>query len=357
LDRDAGLEVLLTTGTVSAAQLMEARLPPRARHQFVPVDHPVWVNRFLDHWRPDAAIWIESELWPNLIEQAHARGIPLALVNARMSERSMRRWSGLAGSTIAQLLSRFQVRLAQTQAAALRLTELSGGRPFQCLGTLKAASPAPLGEGEAAELSALQQACGDRPVWLAASTHPGDEAMVLAVHQALLASRPDLLTVLAPRHPSRAGEVSALLAAADVPWSSRERDGIPGAGDGVFLVDRLGEMGLFYRLARVVFMAGSHTGGHGGHNPLEAAHVGRPILFGPNIENQRAAADALLQAGAAIEVADGTALAQVLADLLADGERATGMGEAALGVAQHEQQAVARIADALAAILPQRDGP
>lgn len=355
LARDPGLHVLLTSGTVTAAQMMAARLPARALHQYVPVDHPRWVRRFLDHWRPDAAIWIESELWPNLILEASARSIPMALVNARMSERSGRRWA-MAGEGIRRLLTSFQVRLAQSDEAAERLTALAPGHPFACLGTLKAAGLQPLTQAAQADLERLRKAIGTRPVWLAASTHPGEEAVVAAAHKQAVRTVPGLLTLLAPRHPSRAPAILQELRQGGLAVACREEEGVPGLASDIFLIDRLGEMGIFQRLADVVFLAGSLSGRLGGHNPLEAAHCGKPLLFGPDMANQRMAADALLSAGAAETVAEAGQLAQALVRLFADADERARRGRVAQETAARESAAIDRIVEALGSILPKPSG-
>ena len=201
------LNVLMTTGTVTSAKLMEERLPKRALHQFVPVDRPAWVRRFLDYWRPDLAVWVESELWPNLLLETAARGTPMVLLNARISAGSHTGWKRARG--LAQrLLSSFSLVLAQDETIAGRLRDL-GAANVTVSGNLKtAAAPLP---ATAAELLALQDAIGARPVWLAASTHDGEEAIAGAVHAAIAQNRPGLLTIIAPRHPQRAAEIAAHL--------------------------------------------------------------------------------------------------------------------------------------------------
>ncbi len=203
------VSVLLTTGTVTSARLMAERLPARAFHQFAPVDRPSAVERFLDHWRPDLALWVESELWPNLVAETAKRGAAMALVNARLSERSYRRWRRL-GWLIRPMLSAFALTLAQSEADAQRLRAL-GARDVRCLGNLKSAAP-PLVVDKAA-LAELSAALGGRPRWLAASTHPGEEAIAADVHRRLAPRLPGLLTVIAPRHPERGPELAEALGA------------------------------------------------------------------------------------------------------------------------------------------------
>jgi len=203
------LTVLITTGTVTAAKLLAQRLAPeqqvRVLHRFVPLDVPRWAGRFLDHWRPDAAAFLESELWPNLLAACHARHVKLMLVNARLSPRSFARWRRVPGFA-RDLLGVFDHVQARSEADAGRLRALGAGR-VETPGDLKFAAPSlPV---DAAALARLQALVTDRPVWLAASTHPGEEAAVFAAHRQIAARYPDLLTILAPRHPERGAAVAA----------------------------------------------------------------------------------------------------------------------------------------------------
>ncbi len=210
--RDPALRFLLTTGTVTSARLLVDRIPraiaARVAHRFAPLDVPRWVARFLDGWRPDAAVFVESELWPNLIAATRARGIPMALVNARMSARAAARWARAPGFA-RRVLSAFTLVLAQTEADAARFRAL-GAAGATSPGNLKIAAP-PL-PADAAELVRLRALVGDRPAWVAASTHPGEEALVMAAHRRLVAAHPRLLTIIVPRHPHRGAEVAALAA-------------------------------------------------------------------------------------------------------------------------------------------------
>lgn len=327
-----GLQALVTTGTTSSARLMAERLPPGARHQYAPVDRADAWRGFLGHWRPALGLLMESELWPNLILEAKAAGIPLILLNGRMSDRSFRRWQRLPG-TIGQLLGAFELCLAQSEADRARLAAL-GARRVVMAGNLKqAAPPLPV---EPAALAELQAALGSRPVWLAASTHPGEEEILLASHRALLATWPELLLILVPRHPERGPALAALLAGEG--WQAARR----AAGEPltpatqVYLADTLGELGLFYRLAWAALIGGSLVP-HGGQNPLEAARLRCPLLLGPHTANFAAITAELEQAGGALRVADGAALTAALRRLLSDpaaraelaaaARRATGDGE------------------------------
>ena len=308
------IAVLVTTGTTTSAELMARRLPEGAFHQYVPVDRGAWVDRFLDHWRPDLALWIESELWPNLIHATHARGIPMALVNARLSERSLAGWRRFP-KLIQPTLAAFDIRLAQSPTDGVRLTSL-GAPDIDFVGNLKfAARPLPV---DATARAALEAAIGDRPRWLAANTHDGEEAIALDAHAAQ--SVAGLLTVIAPRHPHRGDAIETLARSRNLPLARRSRGELPDASTRIYLADTLGEMGLFYATARHAFIAGSFAP-VGGHNPLEAAHFDAAILLGPDRRNNAAAAEALVEADAAIEVATPEALSAALTALLADPAR------------------------------------
>lgn len=322
--------ILITTGTTTSAELMARRLPAGAFHQYVPVDRGAWVDRFLDHWRPDLALWIESELWPNLIHATKARGIPMALINARLSERSVAGWQRFP-NLIRPTLAAFDVRLAQSPADADRLRTL-GAPDADHVGNLKfAARPLPV---DADARAALAGAIGERPRWLAANTHDGEEAIAFETH--IGQGRRDLLTIIAPRHPNRGDAIEALARSRSLSVARRSRGELPDRSTEIYLADTLGEMGLFYSAAQQSFIAGSFAP-VGGHNPLEAAHFDTAILIGPDRRNNAAAAKALVEADAAIEVGDPPSLSAALAKLLADPARRDRLAANARGVvAQHE---------------------
>ncbi|HRQ83405.1 MAG TPA: 3-deoxy-D-manno-octulosonic acid transferase, partial [Azospirillaceae bacterium] len=302
--------VLLTTGTVTSAQVIADRLPPRAFHQFAPVDLPDAVNGFLDHWRPDAALWMESELWPNQLAELRRRAIPAALVNARMSARSHRRWRRLP-RTAEKLLSAFDKVLAQSPDDGERLAEL-GAKHVACVGNLKFSAAPPA--ADPAALADLAAAIGDRPLWLFASTHPGEEALAAAAHRQLAADLPDLLTVIAPRHANRGAEIAHQLHGLGLTATRRALGALPDAACGMYLADTMGELGLFCRLAPVVVMGGSFIP-HGGQNPVEPAQLGATVLYGPHMFNFSEITQRLETAGGALRLADGDALAPALAGL------------------------------------------
>lgn len=303
--QDPALTVLLTSGTVTSAKVVANRLPERAIHQFVPLDHPDWVDRFLDHWRPDVAIWLESELWPNLILGANRRNIPMVLANARLSHRSFRRWRRLAGSA-RRLLKCFSVILPQTEEDAHKYRAL-GAKDVRCLGNLKLAA-APL-KAPAAEVATLRAAIGKRPVWLAASTHAGEEAIVAAAHARLKEQFPDLLTLLIPRHPERLDAVMADVAPHAAKIAIRSRGEKIAPETDLYIADTLGEMGLFYTVSPIALICGSLVDKIGGHNPIEPAQLGCAILFGRHMANFLDVERDMLTAGAATRVNDTDAIA------------------------------------------------
>ncbi|HUN50667.1 MAG TPA: 3-deoxy-D-manno-octulosonic acid transferase, partial [Candidatus Sulfotelmatobacter sp.] len=310
------LNMLVTTGTVTSARLLNTRLPTgHAWHQYVPVDRPLYVRRFLDHWRPDLAIWVESELWPNLIVETRRRRVPIILLNGRMSQASFRRWQRVP-SLIKPLLAGFDLCLAQDTVQAERFARLGAPRSLT-VGDLKsAAAPLPV---DPAELDRLAAALGARSRWLAASTHDGEEELAVQAHLRLRTRFPELCTLIAPRHPARGGEIAALVARHGLKAARRSREEPLGADVALYIVDTLGELGLFYRLAGLAFIGGS-TGSLGGHNPLEAALLDCAILHGPDMTNIAAATAALHAAGGAEAVTDAASLAAALERLLGNSE-------------------------------------
>ncbi|WP_291843011.1 3-deoxy-D-manno-octulosonic acid transferase [Maricaulis sp.] len=273
------LEFLVTTGTVTSAALMEKRLPPQAKHQYVPVDTPGAVRRFLDHWRPDAGVFAESEFWPNLLTEARRRKIPMALVNARMNAASLERWRK-RGDAVRRLLDAFDWIGAADTRTRDGLENLTG-REVVLAGNLKLeASPlAP----DAEELSRLRSSLAGRPVWLAASTHDGEEATVLSAHSLLHKTHPGALLILAPRHPERGNAVQELIEQRGFRLARRSRGELPDGQDTVWLADTLGEMPLWFSLAPAAFIAGSLLPEIGGHNPVEASQAGACVITGPHV--------------------------------------------------------------------------
>lgn len=346
------VSVLVTTGTVTSAQLMETRLPDRSFHQFAPMDCPAWVDRFFAHWRPDVALWMESELWPNLLTAIRRHGVPAALINGRLSPRSFARWRRAPGFARA-LLGSFDLILAQSDEQAGWFRTL-GPAAVECVGNLKF-SALPLAADDA-DLSALQTAVADRAVWLAASTHDGEEAIAADVHDTLRAAHPSLLTFIAPRHPARADAIAAQLRDRGLRVARRSDGKLPTHDDDIYLADTMGELGLFYRLVPVAMIGGSF-GDVGGHNLMEPAQLGCAILHGPDMKKTQAVADEMTRTGGAIRCADGTSLADTVGQLLQDSERRTALAKAAKAVAEKHTGVIDRVCDRLAPYLDElREG-
>ena len=334
--------ILVTTGTVTSATLLGQRLGPelagRVLHRFAPLDVPRWAARFLDHWRPDVAGFVESELWPNLLAACQARGIPTMLINARLSDRSLARWRRVPGLA-RQMLGGFTQVQPRSATDADRLRALGCcrvGRP----GDLKLAAP-PLPADEA-EVRRLRQMVAGRPVWLAASTHAGEEDAILAVHRELAADYPGLLTIIAPRHPERGSGIPA------AGYRSRGED--PPA-EGVWVADTLGELGLLYRLAGIAFIGRSLLAPGGGQNPLEPARLGCAIAVGPHTGNFTDHIAMLRAAGGLAIVLDAGQLGRWVDGLFRDPAQRQSMAAAAAAALERHGDLPHRTAAALLELL------
>jgi 3-deoxy-D-manno-octulosonic-acid transferase len=291
------MNMLITSGTVTSARMLEKRLPADTIHQYMPVDRAPYVERFLNHWRPDFAMLIESEIWPNMLNALRARNIPAALVNARMSDRSFRRWYRFR-TWAKELMSAFVMCITQTEDDRGRFVAL-GAKPARCFGNLKyAAKPLPADE---AELVRLKMDIGARPLWLFASSHRGEEEAVCAVHKKLREKFPDLLTVLAPRHANRSDEIARLMAGQNLVCARRSKKETVTVSTDIYFADTMGELGLLYRLSPLAVIGGSFVA-IGGHNPIEAAQLGCVVIFGPHMHNFSAIAREFARKNAAIQL-------------------------------------------------------
>lgn len=327
--REKGFAVLCTSGTVTSANIAAMRLPAGTIHQFVALDVPAFVNRFFDHWRPDLGLFVESDLWPNMILTAAERGIALILLNGRLSERSFQHWRW-APHTIAKLLRCFDLCLAQSATHAERYRELGAPR-VTSIGNLKLDVPEPPANAHA--LAQLKTAIGERAMLAGASTHPGEETALIEVHRRLRNSFPRLLTVIAPRHPERGPDVVEMAREAQLVARLRSRGELPDAGTAIYVMDTMGELGLLYRLAPIVFVGGS-LATHGGQNPIEPAKLGAAIVHGPHVWNFAEIYSALDNARGAAQVTDTGKLAVRVGAWLKDaGERAEAVAAARATVA------------------------
>jgi 3-deoxy-D-manno-octulosonic-acid transferase len=350
LAREPGL-ILLTTGTVTSQRLLAQRLPDlglaeRVIHRFIPLDVPAWGARFLDHWRPDAAGFVESEIWPNILGAAARRGIPLMLINGRLSARSLARWR-MAPRTARLILGWFAMIHPQSTSDGDRFALLGSTRVMPA-GNLKLAAP-PLPVDHQA-LSHLSSLIGG-PAWVAASLHRGEDEPVLAAHRRLAATHPGLLTIVVPRHPERGEAIAALAGGAP----RRSLGQPPPRGGGVWVVDTVGELGLIYRLAPLAFVGGSLVP-HGGQNPAEPARLGRAVAVGPHTENFADMVTLLGGGGVLAEVAGGQALGDWVDARLRDPWGTTAMGEKGVRLLDGFTALPAEIAGMLAGLAEQRDG-
>jgi len=338
----ADYTVLLTTGTITSAALMKKRLPEDVIHQFIPVDRLPYVRAFLDHWQPDCAIWAESELWPNLVYETAQRHIPMALINARMSDKSLKTWRKLSGF-IATLLGSFDLCLAQTNLDAERYKEL-GVQNVQCLGNLKYASPdLPTNQDDQ---KILEDSINARPLWMAASTHPGEEILIGQVHLALQQEHNDILTLIAPRHPERGQAIADELKSHGLTVALRSKGDLPTADTNIYIADTLGEMGLLYRIAPIVFI-GKSMEPLGGQNPIEPARLDCALVCGPYMTNFPGVMKSFEAANAISIVSDRNGLTKEISSLLTGNEKRDALAQNAKSVAHHEAAVLDRIMTAL----------
>jgi 3-deoxy-D-manno-octulosonic-acid transferase len=340
----SGINVLVTSGTVTSAELMHTRLPKSAVHQFVPIDTPSASARFLAHWHPDVGLFVDSDLWPNLILGAKAAGTRLALVNARMSQRSFESWRW-ARKTAATVLASFDVCLAQDEEIADRFRKL-GAPDVRVIGSLKEdAPPLPFDETKLVE---LKEAVGSRPILLAAQTHAGEDETILPAQDALRTRHPDLLTIIVPRHPARGSEIAELCATRT--WQRRSQGGALNKDTAVYIADTIGELGLFYRLVPFAFVGGTLVP-QGGHNPLEPARLHCAVLAGPHTFNSASAYEAVFAAQKMGLVRSSSEIASTVERLLADPVRARELGDSAARGAAALGGAVDKTYDAVNALL------
>ncbi|MFY0309072.1 3-deoxy-D-manno-octulosonic acid transferase [Leisingera sp. D0M16] len=347
-------EFLITSGTPTSAELIAKRMPPRCRHQFPPLDTAAAVDRFLTHWRPDLGVFVESELWPQMLVRARQQGCPLVLLNARLSDRSVEGWKKRPG-TAQFVLDQFDLLVTQNQKTAANLKAM-GAVPDRIRpgSNLKAVSaPLPV---DAEVLAKVRGSIGRRPVWIASSTHEGEEEVVLEAHQTLLKTRPDLCLLLAPRHPERGDKVEALVKAAGLSCARRSKGVLPGTQTQVYLADTLGEVGTWYALCPLVFLGGSLRE-IGGHNPFEPMQAGAAVISGTGHYNFAETYAELTGLGAAAEVHSAPDLADQVAEWLEKPDVFQTARNAAREFISRQSDQLDKTVDALLALLPAGRGP
>ena len=313
-----GTRFLVTSGTLTSATLMAKRLPDRAIHQYYPLDNPLWVNRFLDHWQPDLALWMESELWPNMLQAIKTRNIPAVLINARLSDKSFRRWK-VFKSIASKLVSTFNLIMAQTGQDATHYQSLGATNIVVTDNIKYSAAPLPINDND---LQTLQSAIQKRPLWLYASTHDGEESLACRLHTQLKEKHPDILTVIVPRHPERRDDIEqqAKIMGLNITMRGEEKK-LPANNTDIYISDTLGELGLFYRLSPIAVIGRSFSNdGGGGHNPIEAAQLNCAVLTGPNVQYQKKLFDDMLAFDAVIQIQTEEYFFEILDKLITDNE-------------------------------------
>jgi 3-deoxy-D-manno-octulosonic-acid transferase len=337
--------VVVTTATTTSAEILAKRLPEGVIHQFAPIDTPQAVAAFLDHWRPGLAVFIESDIWPNLLGELTRRGVPHVLLSARITEKSFKGWQAFRGS-MSKLLKGYNLIMAQDEASEARLRRM-GVLPGQQANLKTLGAPLPVDE---TALAALQTLTGGRRVILAASTHYGEDNILAKALEGFV-SEGDLL-VLVPRHPIKAGDIRLDLESLGLHVAQRSLKEPIDARIHVYLADTLGELGLFFQLADIVVMGGSFLTSIGGHNPLEAARLGKSVITGPDISNWQGVFQSLLTAGGGWEVNGPTELRFLVEQLRAAPAAVRTADEAALAVSREEAGTLDRVWTALLPLLP-----
>ncbi|MBE6453512.1 MAG: 3-deoxy-D-manno-octulosonic acid transferase [Alphaproteobacteria bacterium] len=303
--------VMVTTGTVTSADVMQKRLPERAFHQFIPIDNPVFTTRFVKYWHPDVALWFESEFWPAVLSSIKRKNIPVILINGRISNKTFKRWQQF-DFVCKEILNCFSLCLGQSDEDAYRLKVL-GAKEAICLGNLKYAGlPLPIDEKNKKD---MQKQIGNRPLWLACSTHDDEEVRIAKVHKRLKEKFPDLLTIIVPRHPNRGAPVAEEINKLELTTALRSKGEKLGPKTDIYIGDTIGEVGLWYDLAKIVFIGGSLIP-HGGQNFIEPSRVRDAVIVGPHMHNFTDAMNRAKKADAIMQVSDTMELQELLEQLL-----------------------------------------
>ena len=305
--------LMITTGTVSSAKLIRDRLPKGAFHQFIPVDMPNYVRRFMEHWQPNMVLWTESEFWPNIIIETRKRNIPMVLINGRISAKSFARWKWAPG-LIKSLLQSFTLCLGQSDTDVHRLNKL-GASNSKNLGNLKFAAPPLPVDGEV--LKTLKSNIGKRPIFLSASTHSGEEEILAIVHNSLKSKYPNILSIIIPRHPDRGPEILRAIQPITANCLLRSNGDIINDLTDIYVVDTMGELGLFYRLSEIAFL-GKSLVPLGGQNPIEALQLNCAVIHGPYMTNFQWMSEEMTKLGCSIQINNSDELIETVSALLSN---------------------------------------
>ncbi len=335
LDKYQKLSILVTTGTVTSAKIMADALPERAMHQYFPYDVAYWGRRFLNHWQPDLVFWVESELWPNILTEIYSRAIPLIMLNGRLSDKAFQRWRRVP-SLSNKVLAGFNICFAQSQQDADRLQTL-GASKVKVSSNLKfAASPLPV---DKTELDKVKRMIGNRPVWLASSTHQGEEEQIAKAHSIVQQSVKDALCIIVPRHPERGDRIRTQLTQQSFVVNQRSANENIQPNTEIYLADTLAELGLFYRLSPVVFVGGSLVN-IGGHNIIEPAQLECAIIHGNHMDNSQEVTKLFSAFQANCQIKDANELARIIAELLTSPTLLKQMVQAAQQVVSTQTQSL-----------------
>lgn len=342
LEMDKDMHIMVTSGTVTSADLMAKRLPERAFHQFIPIDSPWGARHFVRHFKADAVLWFESDFWPNLLSSIHAAKIPLILLNGRISDKSFEKWQKHLWF-IKPLLRKFSLTLGQSPENARRLQVL-GSPAIDCVGNIKyAAPPSPY---DVKELDKLLDEIGERPCWCGASTHDNEEEKMAFVHKKVKAQFDNLLTLCVPRHPHRADSIEKMFVKQGLKVARRSRNESITPEIDVYLADTIGEMGLLYRLAPIVFVGGSLIP-FGGQNMLEPMSLSRAVVIGPYAFNFKEIVQSAKEMQALLEVKDEGELAATVQLLLSSFAKQEELAQNAYRVATSELAVLDRVYECL----------
>ena len=334
---EQGHSVLFTSGTVTSAKIAQENLPKGAIHQFMPYDVKPIIKRFLEFWKPSAAVFVESEIWPASLHELEKRKIPTFLVNGRMSESSFQSWLRVRGMS-KKLFGKIGLCFAQSELDAERFENL-GVLRVESIGNLKF-DIEPLDYNKNSFDEIVTQLT-DRPRWLAVSTHPGEEEVILTAHKMMKEKYPRLLTMVMPRHPKRGQELVNLFEARNLKVNHRSNQQPIEDADEIYIVDTLGEVGLFCRLSDIVLLGGSFVN-LGGHNPIEPAQLNCVILTGPHTDNNKKIFQAYFEANAALKVNSAEELANTIQELLNAPEKVAELADRATKIVESGRGALIR---------------
>lgn len=311
LEQYPNAHIMVTTGTVTSADVMGKRLPERAFHQYIPIDNPAFVTRFIRHWQPDLVLWFESDLWPALLSGIKRKNIPLILVNGRISNKSFKRWQQFDFIS-KELLGCFTLCLGQSEEDAYRLRVL-GARDSMCLGNIKYAGINPPVDKK--KLEEIQKQISNRPLWCVSSTHNDEELKIGKFLKRVNEKVPELMTVIAPRHPNRGIEIQEQLNDLGFKTALRSKGEKISEDTDIYIADTIGEMGIWYEMSPIVFIGGSLIP-HGGQNFIEPSRFRDAVIVGPHMHNFTDAMNRAKKADAVIQVNDVNELEETLLQLL-----------------------------------------